>query len=491
MRMLAHMTVQTPTVLAALAATMLMFTACSGDPAVSNDDTDTAETVETDTGEEIDSTVDLDSAATTDSAEPDTSARLCTPNEAFCVSFVEAGVCSATGDAAASSTMCQGASACNATSGVCEASICEPAAINCLNLDEFEQCAENGTGFGETMACPDDQFCANGQCRVCNTDKVECLGETVYRQCAPDSSGWSGELPCPNDGRCTSGRCRTCGLVEECLAPNKARRYCSSDELAYDETIICQVGQSCTNGLCLACDAGVPQCLSETTLRECQADGSSWGPEVACADGEICTEGVCIAYACTPRVLLVVDKSGSMGPHWGTVQASIETLVAQNPTVRFGLLSFPTGGWSCDVANALQVEFVQDNAMAFTNWFNTNNPSGATPMAMAMQATVGNAHDWFSGFGGAIIVLSDGQDTCFSGDITVDLAVSASSLFIDHDVKSYAIGYSFGGDPEELDTIANNGGAGLAGHIAAGDEDELTDAFDVIIKDVKLCGPEQ
>ena len=35
--------------------------------------------------------------------------------------------------------------------------------------------------------------------------------------------------------------------------------------------------------------------------------------------------------------------------------------------------------------------------------------------------------------------------------------------------------------------IASNGGTGRDGHISAGDEDELSEAFQVIVNDVKVC----
>ncbi len=463
---------------------VLSLVACGGDEGSGDGDgTDTVEPADT----VSDSGAPADTVVTDTSAPAD--ASYCAPGELFCVSAREAGVCNAAGDEAETITACAGATACEPATGLCRPTICQPDLQQCLNLSEYQLCKPDGSGWLDVQTCAPEQFCADGLCRLCQADRVECLSDATFRQCAPDSSGWSEALDCPDDHWCLDRECKPCDMTEECLNPATMRRFCANDAVEFSETIGCDAGQECSGGSCFACEPDLFQCLGERTYRECGPDGKLWGDEKTCVEtDDVCMNGKCVNYWCVPRVLLLVDQSGSMGGSWDDVRDSIAALVAANPTVRFGLMSFPTGGWTCDVAGSLQVDFVQNNGDALRQWFEDNSPTGATPLAEAMRVVLENADTFFGGFGGAVVVLSDGEDTCFSGSgIKVDLAVNTSALYLDHNVASYAVGYDFGGDPEELNTIANNGGTGLQNHIPADDEGELTAAFQIIVDDFKLC----
>lgn len=432
-------------------------------------------------------------ALDTSTSPPDTSAAdtsLCTPDAIFCVSPREAGVCNAAGDGAASVTPCLGATACEPASGLCRPTICEPDKQECLNLQTYQVCASDGSGWGAVATCPPELFCADGRCRACQADRFECLSETTYRQCASDSSAWSDTLDCPDDHTCLGQACEPCDLTTECVGETRMRRYCANPLIDLDETLDCGAGQTCTGGRCFLCEPDEVACVTESSSRKCDPDGLSWLPEVACADDAICLDAGCVPEECAPRVLLLVDKSGSMSSHWQSVRQSVATLAGANPTVRFGLKSFPSGSSSCDVNAALDVPFAQHNAGALDDWFEEFGPTSLTPLVAGVEAVSDNAAALFEGQVGSLIVLSDGQDTCSSSSsVKIDLAIATSGLFIDHGVTSYAIGYAFGGDVGELDTIANNGGTDYFTHIAAGDEAELTAAFGEVIDDIKVCDP--
>ncbi|MCA9515724.1 MAG: VWA domain-containing protein [Myxococcales bacterium] len=457
--------------------------ACGG-----GDGTPAADTA--DTTEAVDTAPPVDTATAADTADADVEGRLCTPGALFCTSASVSGVCNADGSGASTVTPCHGATACEPSTGICRATICAPDKQSCLDLDRYQVCNGDGSGWGDIETCPEGEFCADGKCRVCQSERVECLSQTTFRVCAANSSGWSDELDCPDDNWCVRQACTPCDLTTECIGTSKMRRYCASGEVDFDVTESCPAGQQCENGSCFACEPDRVECRSDTTFRKCDGQGQAWGEDTACGDGEICLDARCIAYACVPRVLFVVDRSGSMGSHWDTVKESIRALATGNPKIRFGLTAFPNGGFSCEVDGSVLVPFAQHNAAALNDWFEANGPTGATPLAGAMSNVLAHADEIFGGLGGSVIVLSDGEDTCFSGSslaLKADLATSAGQLWVDHQVQTFAIGYSFGGDPEELDTLTNNGGSGFTGHFPAGDEQELLEALTAIVDVIKVC----
>ncbi|TNF34208.1 MAG: VWA domain-containing protein, partial [Deltaproteobacteria bacterium] len=421
-----------------------------------------------------------------DTAVP-TDTNLCAPDSLFCVSPREAGVCNATGDGAASVTSCNGATACEPSTGLCRPTICEPDKQLCLNLADYQVCNPDGSGWSETRQCPSERFCADGACRACQANRVECLSETTYRACPADSSAWSEETPCGEGERCISGACEPCDLATECLAGEKLRTWCQNPNVDFDETVACEPGLTCMDGGCYACPPDTLECQDETTYRQCRADGLAWVDGQSCDADEVCFEGACQYYGCVPRVLFLVDRSGSMSGNWQSVKGVISALVQANPSVRFGLKSFPSSGSTCGVHDGIDVPFAQGLAHTFELWFDNNGATGATPLVAGLEVLRDQASEIFGAFGGAIIVLSDGDDTCFTGNIKIALAVAASSLLVDHAVGSYVVGYNFAGDEEALNEIAKNGGTTLSSYIPADDPEQLLEAFQLVVDDAKVC----
>jgi len=453
----------------------------------------------------IDSSGDTTVDVRPDVADTSQPWTVCPPNRLFCVSPLESARCNEAGDGFGDITGCTGASACEPATGLCRATICEPDAVNCLNLEQYQVCASDGGGYGPALECEAPLFCADEKCRACTENLVECLTDTTYRRCAEDAQSWSDTLTCPLDFRCTNGGevgCKRCTLEKTCVNATKARARCTSGEVEWQEDTNCEPGQSCVDGACQACTPDRSECLSETTYRQCSDDGSFWSSTLTCPQGQAClptaagdVAGTCLPYECSSRVLLLVDFSGSMSPHWDQVQGSVAQLVADNPDLRFGLKSFPdVDTWGCEVSAELEIPFSDDNAATFDAWFTDNPPSGATPLAGGVDAVRLNAATIFGELGGTLIVLSDGQDSCYYDSagpgIRFLLATATAGLYEQHKVRTFAIGYSFGGDPGELDVIANNGGTGLRTHIPAGSENELTEAFQGVIDKVKFCNPE-
>lgn len=468
---------------------ILLFACSEGTPA--SDVTDEVSEVEVTTPD-----VEVDVA-------PDWS--VCPPDRLFCISPTESARCNSAGDGYGDIIACTGASACEPATGLCRATVCEPDALNCLDLERYQVCAGDGSGYGPALNCEAPLFCADGLCRACTENEVECISDTTYKRCAEDASMWSDLLNCPLDFRCTTTGetgCKRCSLERTCVTTTKSRERCTSGEVDYQRDIDCAPGESCVDGSCRMCEANRSECLSETTFRQCADTGAFWSATQTCPEGQAClptaagdSAGRCLPYECSSRVLLLVDYSGSMGPHWDQVRRSVAQLVADNPDLRFGLKSFPdVDEWGCGVSETLEIPFSDDNADTFDAWFVNNPPSGATPLAAGVEAVRQNAETIFGALGGTVIVLSDGADSCYGGsggpEIRFALATSTAGLYEQHKVRTFAIGYSFGGDPGELDVIANNGGTGLRSHIPAGSESELSQVFADVIDKVKFCTPE-
>jgi len=462
-----------------------LLAACEGDPNPAADTT-APDTVVVDT-------------VVVDTQLPDTAGQLCIPDRHFCTSPRESALCSVDGKSIAETTPCLGQTACDANTGLCAAAICEPASTSCVGLHQQQICKPDGSGYYAVQPCDDPLYCAQGKCRACSEDKVECLSDTTYRRCAADASAWSDTLDCANDYRCVpsddgGAACKSCGFERVCLTDSKVRTRCTSGEIAFQEDITCGVGTTCMDGYCRACEPSLSQCLSETTVRSCAADGSAWSEPTLCPPGDACLGDKCLPYGCSPRVLFLVDYSGSMqGAKWDAVASSVATLVAANPTVRFGMKTFPdvSSSFGCDVSASLEIDFGTEQADTFAAWFAAHDPPGATPLAAGLTAIADHADTIFGPLGGYVIMLSDGEDSCYYGNtepIRPYLAETAARLAADGKVQTYGIAYGFdGGEAGEMDTVAKNGGTGEVEAIDAGSEDELSDAFDRIIDKVKFC----
>jgi Mg-chelatase subunit ChlD len=207
--------------------------------------------------------------------------------------------------------------------------------------------------------------------------------------------------------------------------------------------------------------------------------------------------------------MFVVDRSTSMARHWDTVQRSIDRVVVDNPEVRFGFSGFPSRVGifeACTVGESWpHVPIQRDGGRAIRDWFAANDVAGATPLLNAMQWLADHVDALWGpqpaeGVRGWLVVLSDGQDTCdcdnFEEDpdvveacnreVSADMAGRARRLR-EQGIRTYVIGYTFGEDPLQIDSIAQEGGTGLMEHIAAGNEATLDNAFAQIVDDVKDC----
>lgn len=305
---------------------------------------------------------------------------------------------------------------------------------------------------------------------LCVPGMTRCLGAFQFEACNADGSGFGAPTPCPVD--------ETCQNAAQACRPQ-------------------------------ACSPAETRCDDAFSLSACLPDGSAFGPSMPCPNSELCEVDRCVPAGCSPGVMFVVDRSTSMGRHWDTVQRSIDRVVADNPEVRFGFSGFPSRvGFfdACTVGESWpHVPIQRAGGPAIRDWFAANDVAGATPLLNAMQWLADHVDALWGpqpaeGVRGWLVVLSDGQDTCdcdnFEEDpdvveacnreVSADMAGRARRLR-EQGIRTYVIGYTFGEDPLQIDSIAREGGTGLMEHIAAGNEATLDNAFAQIVDDVKDC----
>jgi Mg-chelatase subunit ChlD len=251
------------------------------------------------------------------------------------------------------------------------------------------------------------------------------------------------------------------------------------------------------------------------------------------AQGRLCEVVHLDARPSTPDMLIVLDRSGSMGvegrwqPSVSAVRSIVDGLASQ---IRFGLALFPdqtlTGGSSVQVdaspcltdpdpigclANLLVdagvsvninngnggtcapgkivVPVALDNAAAIGGVLDMTVPNGGTPTGETLQGLVeqfaapSNDPDVVPA-AKYVLLVTDGQPTCPAGggSLTTQPDIDASNAAVEaltaRGVHTYVIGYNTSGPGNEavaavLDGFATRGGTGDAKHRAVEDEQSL------------------
>lgn len=141
-------------------------------------------------------------------------------------------------------------------------------------------------------------------------------------------------------------------------------------------------------------------------------------------------EDVCTPHVNDPtvtqdgRIMLVVDKSGSMGANdasgqqkWqGMKNALVSVTGALDSTVEFGMLLFPEDD-SCGPGN-LQVGLGLNKATQIQNALNGSYPSGGTPTALTLVEARQQIEPYLTdGRPLAVLLATDGGPNCETGQI--------------------------------------------------------------------------
>jgi hypothetical protein len=169
----------------------------------------------------------------------------------------------------------------------------------------------------------------------------------------------------------------------------------------------------------------------------------------------------------TPDVMLVVDKSGSMGDplqtggqKWSVMRNALNQVVsAKQDEINFGLLLFPADD-QCGV-NPVQVGIAGMNATMITNQLAPVSPVGATPTYMAL----GMAQNYYATFpvnpdGRYVLLATDGLPNCAGNGAnpngaTVSESIDAIEALAAAGIKTFVIGFGdINADPTTLQAMA-------------------------------------
>ncbi len=283
---------------------------------------------------------------------------------------------------------------------------------------------------------------------------------------------------------------------------------CGADGRSWGPPALCADGEICVvaTGQCTPsfCRPWARECTGPAAFHICLEDGSAWSPEEVCEAGDRCDQGRCLAGECVPAVMFLVDRSSSMAEQWDDVQNSIRGVVAANPSMYFGVSAFPArDGFfqaGCTTGDGWPHVPIQGDASTVVfDWFSSHEPNGATPLAGSLEWMSQNVAAVWGGAieGSYLVVLSDGEDTCSCGgypedseqrlDCLVDEIAGYTQALAAASVRTYVIGYNYWGDPEQLNAIAANGGTSETEYIPAGSEESLTNVFERLMTDMKLC----
>jgi hypothetical protein len=247
--------------------------------------------------------------------------------------------------------------------------------------------------------------------------------------------------------------------------------------------------------------------------RDGDEDGAGDADGAGDSDGDgqdgICEEVGVRADHTTPDMLIVLDRSGSMGDEgrWEPSRSAVVSVTGQlEAAIRFGLMLFPLddGGFFPDPSLAcadgdLEVPIAINNAAAISERLGQTSPFGGTPTGGSLEAAIGvleerrNQPDQVP-TPQFVLLVSDGQPTCPEGEgfdtaqADIDLATAAIDTLLEQGVKTYVIGYDTQTDSalaSVLDEFAQHGGTGE--HRAVEDEATLVQEFREIAGEVVSC----
>jgi hypothetical protein len=220
---------------------------------------------------------------------------------------------------------------------------------------------------------------------------------------------------------------------------------------------------------------------------------------------------------CLLRVFILVDESGSMGGEetptkWDQAQTAISTVMTRPAAaeVEFGFGTFPSDSDS-GADDLVEMPVPTATASSVDSYFDTNGPGGNTPLTFAMEFfqtdTTAGIKD--SAYHNALLVVSDGSDTCYIDctercglfDIAclinceneieplavAQLSMITANLRDTYAIRTFVIGFGEGVNVNELSAIAENGGTVLGDWIEAGDVGALTVALQQIIDEMNEC----
>ena len=212
----------------------------------------------------------------------------------------------------------------------------------------------------------------------------------------------------------------------------------------------------------------------------------------------ICDEQVPIQIieARPPDLLLVVDKSGSMGENlstgqakWPIMRSALTSVVgARDEGIRFGLMTYPQNN-ECAVGT-VGTPIADSTSAAIAGTLNGINPDGGTPTDTTLAGALAYYNSIPTNVNGRYVLLAtDGLPNCGPGDPRdprVTESVAAVAALLDAGIPTFVLGFGSVGnnDPDALQAMAAAGGTDA--FYAANSPAELQAALEAIAGEVTL-----
>ena len=289
---------------------------------------------------------------------------------------------------------------------------------------------------------------------------------------------------------------KACQIDDDC--PD--RLYCKSGACSAD----CLHSSECASGTC----SGKGRCIEDDNIMLNPVETDPRGPSqmTTCVEGQVEYKPV------IPQVWLLLDRSGSMSSSLGTTSrwAAMGNVLLGDPAVAndrgvvgdfedrvaFGVVFYTDGsGGSGCVLNLESVALAANNYRDIRQRYNKLGPSGGTPTADSVAATMAVAASSDLTGGPKLLVLAtDGAPgSCApirSGAATTDVENEVAKGFA-KDIQTFAISISTGTDAAHMQRVANLGVGKPADETAmpatlytAESQAGLKDAFEKILDDV-------
>ena len=207
-------------------------------------------------------------------------------------------------------------------------------------------------------------------------------------------------------------------------------------------------------------------------------------PEVSCDE----VRAIEIEEPEPPDLLLVVDRSGSMGSNaggaekWATMRDALGVALAENiDEINFGLMLYPQSG-SCG-AGEVSTPVGPGSNDAINATLQQTDPDGLTPTHSSLE----NALTYYESTtvnpnGRYVLLATDGKPNCTSN--SEQKSVNAIAALYTADIPTFVLGFGSGVDASTLQEMADAGGQSQ--YYSANSPTELEAALAAIASNVAL-----